>query len=506
MLQDIFISLRDRGLLKWLVAGFAVILAAILISIILQPGYTRHSLTDTPFKASGTSFVHLDGSHIYSYNGAAFYKINVDAPDDITILSGGVKLPVPSNIVWAGDRGALMNFRESFTLTAVDRALQRADENLTESAMAYTWYFDFESESVHKVSEKPLVAGLAKFSPADNGFYYVPDLFFTPLSEAGDDFVDETPLHFYDIDAKRDREVTGDLNLVDISSISPCHDSSRYQVCIVARDEDDITNVRLFAINQEGQKEVLLESDSRLVPTNRPELFVTTPAIPYDDEDDHDEDEDEEHTHRPGEYDVPADISPGPATLHNLAAGTSEPLGFDIGGEGIIAYFTSDEDFYLLNDESASLSRSVYHSGARSIFGNLTTREFPLQFDDGTSYGNGFVNLPDYGDNGTVLLTSARGDMMLFSPRKSDFGRDLSRLSGGESEETVKYCIESRAESYQYFSDADMFRVFFTHDNSFNRNLRGFTECLADRNASVFIGNNFYFGALDSDNGRIVTD
>jgi hypothetical protein len=503
MLQEIIQTLRERGLLKWVIGTLVLLVVILVVSIVLQPRYTRHTLQTAPFTVTGGDFSHLSGTDLYAYNGAAFYKASVTNPGEMSVLSEGVKMPVPREIIWAGDQGVLVNFRESFSLTLVDEFLQRNGDELNETAMNHTWYFDFESESLRKVHEKPLVSSMGMYSAEENGFYYIPDLFFTPISEAGDDVPDSIPLNFYDIAEGRSREVVRDLELLDITHISTCHDDT-YRVCLVGRDEEDIMKLRLYGIGSDGQREVLLESDARLIPSNDPSLYVTTTDVSEEQPVRENEDGDD-HEHI--EPDI--DFSPSPAVLHNLRDKTSHELGFDIAGEEVIPYFTSFEDFYFLNSESASLGggEGVYRSGTTSVFGNLATKEFPLQLDGSTTYDGSFSSTVDYGDGGVVFVASADGEKFLFAPNDTLSDQPLERVAETEVEATVRNCAEQHGEDYQYFAEEGTFRVFFENNSRFKRNIEAFAGCFTtNQHPRALIGTSFYFGAVDPVNGRIVTD
>src|SRR5688572_59247 len=117
-----------------------------MIALWPKENFQQHRLIRTHLKQN-INFARLIGSDIYAYNGLAFYKIN-SKTGAVEVLSSGKKLPTPDTVFWAESKGVLINFKQSFALSEVEKLLQARGLPLNEVTKSYTWYIDFASGSV----------------------------------------------------------------------------------------------------------------------------------------------------------------------------------------------------------------------------------------------------------------------------------------------------------------------------------------------------------------------
>src|SRR4030095_11853492 len=206
MIPELIQQLRDSGKLKWVALAAVLIPVFIIVAILLsKQAFTEHSVVETTLNAD-RNFSYLSGTNMYAYNGAAFYKIALDSNNAVSILYSGTKLPTPGAIYWANERGALLNFKESFTLTRVEQELHATNIGVSESQQDDTWYLDFSSGSLQRVNDLPVEPNLVVYSEKDKGFYYIPN---TPD--------DKTALRFFNIESNNDQLLAENLKLVDVS-------------------------------------------------------------------------------------------------------------------------------------------------------------------------------------------------------------------------------------------------------------------------------------------------
>lgn len=473
---------------KLIIIGIGLLLAiVILISWLLWVKYPSYTVSTTPLNTD-RNFSHMTGSDIYSYNGMAFYKINLAKNNEVAVLSEGLKLPTPKNVFWADSRGALVSFDESFILTEVEKALAARGQVVDEITSTYTWYLDFSSSTLSLVSEEPLLT--AVFSARDNGFYYIPD--YTHI-ETDSYAAPNTPLHFYNINTKADETVSEDLEVVDITHIGNCSDASM-KVCIIASDKDNIAKLKLIGINSQNQTVPLIELDEgKLVATNSPDLYVT--ATPSE--------SDKPATSGSADGEREIAFTNMRVELRNIKTKTATSLPFTIDEEDIFPYIVSDKDFYVLSTRVANENQAnVFINGAPSTIGIASSTESPLTFSDGKLYNTGIAGIVGYGDNGTSLLDTNSGMQLLFSP--SAQSKTVDSLSKKSVEDIVNKCATGAA--IDYFDEEKQFRVLFTDNDAFKQTVATFSDCVTKADTRALVGYNFAFGARDPGSGRITTD
>lgn len=482
--QSIDPAVKNRRLLAIAAILFGLVVVVVIIfSVLLAAKYPDYALTKTPLNKD-LNFSHLEGSDLYSYNGLAFTKTNLKT-GQVTILNKGIKLPVPKAMYWAGSQGALINFDHSFTLTKVSDQLRGTDAEFdTALASSMTWYFNFSNGSLRKVSDLPVVAKQAVFSPADHGFYYVPS-----LSDEGGDALnsDTSPVRFYNIDTNQDKEFTTSLRVVGITYFAPCADTT-YKLCVIAQDEQDARQLDLYGVTANGQKTALVKSSGRLIPTNSNELFVTT----------------DQDAGQGSENNEDASYTDAPAKLYNVKDESSTNLGFTIAGEPILPYIFSAKDFYALGSVTGSSNVNQYQATGKASLGNIQIKNFPIKNADGSDFSDGLRDGGEYGSDGVTLVTNVDGTSSLFAPK--DTSTQVPSTDTKTAKIVIDACVKTNAKTSEYFDDTTMFKVYFADDAKFSSSIAAFSDCVIKANSKVLIGYNFYFGAIDPFNDRITSD
>lgn len=476
---------KNNRKLKLLMIGAALIVLIIVLAISLWPKETfpQHKLSKTSLQAT-QEFGYLRGTDIYAFNGMAFYKLNLNDTSKPTILSSGMKLPEPNNVYWANSRGALMTFKESFILSQVETELQARGEQLTPSTEAYAWYLDFASRSLKLVSKLPITPNLAYYSEKDGGFYYM---------TGGNEDPNATPLYFYDIASGQNQTISNDLAVVDITGLRQCSGAER--LCFIARDRSNTATEKIYGIDGTGQKKVVLDSPGRLFATNNPDFYIAVGRG-----------EDLSHG-TPGEHDeVQVDYGPEPAILHNISAKTSTPLGFDVSGSDIIAHFSQNGEFYVLDSnltEASEGKQNVSYRSGRLSDQKASSDVYPMTYADGTAFTSAIIDITSHNGNQS-LLTLLDGSQAVFTAQPNVPA--IISKSQTEVQKTIDSCLGSGRQESQFFPETRQFRVYFVENTNLATDIAAFSNCMAQSDPSTLIGYNFRFATRDPINGRITSN
>lgn len=448
------------------------------------------------------NFGYLRGPDLYAYNGAAFYKKNL-ANDNLTVLHSGSKLPNVSNMFWANDKGALMNFDGSFLLSRVEKTLLNNNSFVESATEGITWYMDFKTGELTQASKQPVTLRLAHYDQKANGFYFVPDYYNYQGPEVeGIDIYSENLLEirFFDISRGRSKVLARNLDLSDIKALTSC---PGYKVCLIGRGIQNPQSERLYGLNENDQLKELINSGGRLFGTSRNDMYV---AVGLGEDESTDT---TEHSHDSEEH-IPEDVvySEEPAVLHKLQGSESIELGFDVGSSDLVTGFYGELEYFALTPQQSISGEDDdldYYIAGRldpSFSGNPEVVEKPLLFEDESSFDEGLLSAVSYSISDT-LLTDIDGNQLLFTPGKPE---TLFPADKTAAEMIVKDCSESAVKTRDYFEEEKLFRIYFNDNDNFENNIKRFSQCLGGSDFSQVATYNFYFGALSSLNGRIITD
>ncbi len=484
-----------KSLKKWFILGLGLLLIVVMV-IILRPkeNFEQHRLIRTHLKQD-TNFARLIGSDVYAYNGLAFYKINPKT-GAVEVLNSGKKLPTPGAVFWAESKGVLINFKQSFALSEVEKLLQARGLTLNEATKSYTWYIDFASGSINLVADYPVAPGLAYYSAADKGFYFIPNDD-VRLSQIEHEEINTggTSLNFYSLETRQIKTISDDLGVVDISYLGACAEQGQ-KICFLGRDRDDTAKEKFYAVNQDNQKVPAAESSGRLFATSDPSLLISTEGS-GDSEDVSDSSIEEQVTYEET-----------PAMLKNLKEKSLKKMGFDIGDSDIIAHFETEGEFYLIDNSLLSVTADnktvSYRAGKIKQGGKISSKLLPLVYGNNEPFSGGIINIASYGNGGETLLTTQDNSQLLLTNR--DRANDFPKIEQRKAQEIVTQCAKNSAQDNQYFGDDELFKIFFTDNQALSGNIKTFGDCLVKANPAALVGYNFYFGGLDSFNGRVTSD
>lgn len=473
---------RKRAMLAIVFGALSV--TALLIFIIFRstssgvsdPGYKLHA-TDLE---STRNFNTIQADDMYGYNGMAFYKVNLKDGSNLIVLRSGLKLPQPSNIIWAGPTGAFMTFSGSFSGSQLTKTIGYL---VDESERQYVWYLDFATGSLKLVSKTPMVGNTAYYSSTDKGFYYVT----RPSATASNSAV---PLLFYSIGSDQNIQIVEDLAIDTLQEFTECANNEK--VCFIGQEKstggnDEHQDDKLFSISSSNKKSMLLESEGRLFDTNNPDLYISISQTTNNS----------------------ANIA-AQARLHNLSDKSVKDLGFEGSLQlSLSATVTPDSNFFTFSNEyvtekNGKQDGSSYRAGVIPQEGAGKSELFKLTRIDEQPFISGITNAISNRDGTYTIVTSTEDKQFLFSKEQSV--PEFTAQDRQTVEAAVKSCLASGALNYQYFDTGRQFRIELTYDENFNRNIGQVSNCLIQKGGSVIIGYNYSFVGVDPTNGRLSTD
>jgi len=470
--------LRRRRLVIGLIAGFILVAIVLVIAFLLQSRHEEYSLTKTPLK-SQKNFGYVSGDNLYAFNGLAFTKTSLQS-NTTSVLMSGQRLPIPSSVYWANDKGALLNFSSSFYYTQVESKLDAMGEHVSYNGNNYTWYLDFKSGDLKLVAKSPIIANLATYSEQDGGFYYVPNI----ANQAGV----STSIRFFNTSTYQDKEVANNLLVTDASFLRPGADKNT--ATLVARDLSDTSQQKLYLINQNGKVSTLTGAD-KIYPTNSTDAYLITKAA----------------ASTTSTNDSEADIGDEPAYLYRTNDKKTISLGFQAGTADAKLYFVNGSQFFAVKGNSSSgdanSEQAVYYSGEVKN-DKASSTSYPIQYSDKAKFDSQITKITGFSSTGQILVTNLNDDQLLFGTSLSH-SSIIATKSQQDATDIVKKCSESSAQSQEYYTSTNTFRIFFVTDAHFAKNVSAFTSCVTSKDTTGLAGYLFQFTGTDS-NGRIVTD
>lgn len=476
-------NIKNKRRAAIIIAVAVVVIIIIAILLIVRPGQVTnpdYKLYRTGFNAT-QNFTYINGSDLYAYNGAGFYKVDLnDSDSGVSVLNNGIRLPAPSHVYWANDKGAMLTFKESFYRTKVEDVLRTKGQDINDTTKAFAWYLDFATGNLKLVAAQPIDAASVSYSEASDGFYYMP--------------INSTEAVFYSIAKDTNSIAARNVLLTDISYATQCQtDSQRF--CLIARDATNPQTQKLFGIDNSGKLNVILDSEGRLFPTNNPALYISSPQGNKTASDPRKDD---------GEQ---ADFRNSPAYLEDISAKDKHSLSFDISGIGnLFTLFTPTNTFYAFDTSSDANATSEggklsYRFGSIDSSGNASSKQFPIQYADGSAYTGQVISIVPGTE--TMLLTDINGQQALFSQNANS---SVTAVAQQDVQNIIQECTTRSIQSSQYFESSHMFRIYVIDDANFAPTIKAFSNCLAKSSKSAFVGYTYQFAGVSPENGRTTTD
>lgn len=503
MLQDYIQLFKNSKKLKLIAALFVLgVVILFLILLLTRESYSKQYLTPTNLK-SKENFSVLSGDEIYAYNGLAFYKTNIKTGDTI-ILRSGIRLPKPETVVWAGEKGALLTFSGSFTYTPVEKKLKSSGQEVTETTKLHTWYLDFESGSLEQVSKYPVRLNLAVYSGERNGFYFVPRYYSdSDGREYKEINTSVVPLHFYDILNNEETVVSNDLSVAEVSDIFICAPSS-VKVCLIARDYTDRSKLKLLAVENERLNEIFSVS-GRMFPTSSEDFVTVVNSVA-----------EKTNTGRrdSSSFGAPeTDYTKGEAHLLRLSDSKQFKLGFKLSLGSLITHISSPDEFYIV-DTSTILKPDSAEDELLSTFGsyrpgkfksdeNVSTGLVDLSAKDGKEFLiQGIFSGASHGSGDTSLITAVSGFQYLLSSDPAVNG--LNKTSSDEVLSFIHSCV--KPEDVQFFESSSLFRVVFSLESGYEKNMEAFGACMQKHGSKALIGYSYQLAVSGGPDQRLISD
>lgn len=471
----------------WLIIVFLV--GLLIFTIFNRKNYKDFGPFTTPF-SSEQNFSQMQGNSVYSYNGLAFYKLDL-GNNQTSVLNTGSRFPTPDQVVWAGDQGALLNFSGPLYSTRIETALQARGESVNKATQMYTWYLDFATNELKMVSKYSIRKGLAAYSTEAKGVYYVPNygIFLNEFPETEEN-LNRLSLNFYGIESGVENEVAGDLKAVDATSVFLCANQA---ACVITVPSQQTTKTSVSSFTKSGETQVLLENfDGRVFSTNSPNLVITVPNRLGDLEDAQAKE---------------GDSAEGQAVLYDLGTKKSHDLGFSVGNSSLLSNFNG-RDFYIFDTNQFSTPgkpQHFYRVGVLSKNGKPSTKLVDITGQDEAKSKTGvYLDVASYGTEGRSLLTPIAGNMVLFG--EVGKAENISSVGSDEAKASVAQCQADGKPELQYYDTAKQFRILLPQTANWQTELANFSTCLSEKALSAMVGYNYQFSLTDPVNGRLVSD
>ena len=462
---------RRRQILMGITVFFIIVVIVVFIAFLSKPHYKEYALTETGLK-SKQQFGYLNNANLYTFNGLTFNETNI-YNGKVKNLNSGQRLPIPREVHWANSEGVLLTFDSSFYFTKVEDTLRSLGESTIYDGSTFTWYLDFKTNSLHIVNKRPISNSQAYYSERDGGFYYVPNTSEQPGVV--------TPLHFYKTSTHKDEVIAADLQVTDINSLQESIEPKT--VNFIARDLINTRKERLYKLNQNGNKAVILEADS-IYPTNNPAVYIKN-AI--------------DQTTQPDESDV-TDV---PAVLYDITNKKTRPLDISVGSYTISLFFLNDKEFYAIKGNSNDTDGvQLYYSGIVNDK-EATSAIHTLQDSNGKPVKNSIVKINGFSKD--ALLVTTLGDNQGLFGNTTSYKLSAVKESS-KAQAIIDSCLIKDRDSSLYIDDLSTFHVYFFVTNDFYSNIARFSNCVLQKDSSGLMGYSFQFGGFDPLDGRISTD
>ena len=412
---------------------------------------------------SSNQSVAFDGQSIQAFNGAFFYKIPLDSRSGVKILGGGVKLPGITKAIWAGDRGVILNFDESYIHTPVETIA--ASKHLSyDQQRQSTWYFDFSSNTL---------LYLGNYTIGDSAYLTDNNTVYFTTSETG-----RFKLHTFNALTRKDSTLRIPLDLSSVSSIGKCPSSNT--ICLVGSRESSPAQTGVFSVDSRGETKELLSVKGKLYPLSGFDKYIVL-----------DESNDVSDS---GEGSMPAFSK---ATIFDLSQ--KKAIG------EINKTFAPDSFLYTSKDDKIILVGD-------SVAGYITVQKhlwFDWISDNSLRYTNG-----DNFDWAPVINSSMTPSGILFTASDKQYNllTDKSLIKADFSPHPSKDTVSAattcaamvKSSKTQYDASSQQITILLPDNNAFASNVSNVSNCLAKTPAYIH-GYNFSFTSYDTVSGRVTS-
>lgn len=434
-----------------------VILVVVLIVFLTLSRPVKMSATNTRLTLDNTIAIHNES--IISYNGSSFIQIDpfTDSQPS-TVHTPKQRLPSISQIVYAHDKGMLLNFSEGIINTPVFDYKIAHNLDLT-SDNNFTWFLDTKSGKLAFVSTDKIDSDLSFYDAQKHGFYFLAD------SDTGS----YSTLKFYDITAKKMTTINNKLSLQSAKKIQQCDD----HLCLIgARIGDSGGKESVFRLDKEtGETKDTISSDGPVLATpdvNTYALFSETARA--------------EDVHQIYQK----------MTLQNISTNESSDFKSNFIADTMSIGKVHDRYYYLDGQDSQYIQLS--NKMSESTF---TTPK-------NTDFDEGYINIKK--SSNTFSLIGSMGRNVYILAPKNAVKNQFTQAPENTLNDTVRTCTGTVAKSsFSVNNDTKEVTVQIPDDGSFNEHYKSINQCLGKKQA-IQLGYGYRFSGVSPTNGRITTD
>ncbi|MDQ5913437.1 MAG: hypothetical protein QG623_55 [Patescibacteria group bacterium] len=475
ILQNISFSLRNnpntKNFIKFIVGSTVIVIMAIILWP--QKNYPQYQAIDTMTDYSmGNPY--LSDSKLYGYNGLAFYSQELTGGSKPKVLYYSADLPKVSQIAWAGESGALVNFKTPLYSTAVERKLISIGEELTVSAESYTWYLDFNSGDIELFSTNKLEQGSVLYSKIRNGFYY-----YSYPAEQGEDQAGRSPLYvsFFDIKAKQYSSSSEALLTSQEYYLANCS-TEEYILCIVAQDDRDNKTISINALDEKGKFSKLFTVPNKPIPTNDPDYFI----VP---------------TENNSQVEIRR-LSTASSKILSLEFAEPNPTVFiDEGLDGNKLIYVLDNSLSKEPNKKGENQKYIYAAGELDpVSLSSSFRKYDIKIGEDKLKERFIASSNFSGSPIVTALQTFKGNTVLFTSKKIDYSF-IKPLDEEKQKKLVESCMEDPSENVQYLSAARSFNILINYKLNVDQELSKFVECIESRNPNSMLGYEFVVRLYD---------
>jgi hypothetical protein len=447
----------DPKLKKYLVVGGGLLIALIVVlTLVRLLSPNPYAITALGVTNDEQSHIQLDGTVLKMFNGVAFYSVDLaDSGQSAKIYTeAGQRIPNPSSIIWADERGVLLSFDRSFLNTPVFEAARKQSVSVFELDQT-TWWYDFSTGGFTYVTNKPIYNNMGVYVDNRASVYFITE-------------DDELALYRYAIDDNKLKRLADDTIFTDSQSVERCGEG----VCVVG-----ISPLKpgLYAVWQYSDSSdtfaPLYESGAPILATGQENIYFT-----YNNS---------QSAQTEGQ--IPTFSS---AVVVNTVEKTERSFDYTLGLDLIGVHAADSEKLAFFGDEP-----SRYHMLSGGLFGDqLNSFELTM---DGETYEDGVLaNFRTF--NGGVLFGSLDNNAMLFSNNKSLRAPEVKESS------IVLRALEDCGLRAELIEQINLFTITATESKA-KSEFEKAGDCFK-KSPEVLYGNQFLYQTVDDFNGRVTSD
>lgn len=455
--------------IEWLVAHKKAVASGLLlfgfVVLLFLLFFRTDSFTITRLNIRSDNLsLGIDGTTLRAYNGAFFYKkdlVNDTAPK---VLGGGIKLPGITHALWAGDKGVVLNFDQSFIRTAAEDIANRNDLSYEERARS-TWYFDFSSNTLRHVGNYMLYSKSHYFDSKKNVLYYL---------EADEGLA----LHAFDTAAKQDRIIPLSVQFGTITQLDKCTDSTN--LCVTGKTLGSPSHTAVYSVEDNGTAKKSFSVEGEFYPILGSSYGVTLDKkdlLPVDEED--------------------SMIEYKKGSLVNIKTGEKIEMNNRLTPDNFLytAYGDSGDKLAVVGGSS----NENYTTVKRMLWGSIT-QSGRLTYDNGKAFEAGIV-IDSAPTANSILLKTTEGEYGIFAPSgyiKADFSKENQDSAINTAQTCTKSVSNTRVE---YDGELGTISLLVPDDQNFSSNVSTINQCLVNKVATLY-NYELSFTSYDLKSGR----